>query len=1831
MAALARTGSNQIARSFPICAPILLLSIALLAISCTSQAQELDETRQFRVSSNAPLNWENVTRNEQYIRGIEPTLGLGRRISTVDLAPGQAIEFLVPSHELVRVVGCDSDRLTSEDIEIWNSNGSGLFRKLNSALTKDGHSLLSAPNSSSISTTKVLRPEGAADTIRVAIYTSRRSRPKLLDYYQCPIEGLGATVKISDDVTSTKQVYALLGDNSNCEVPLNGPQRLRLETRLKYGSDPKQRQSYWIQVYVDGILHRVYTFDTAPQKRNRVFVDGCEKLVGRREFAYVDIDRDAKVEIRSSHSVYLRVDAVGLDLCHPQLNRNLDLPTWQNSQKSISNWNVPEFDPASAALSQSFLFEEEVTEAAIDPLLDPYLNQHRIQQVARNNRIEHGGLRAYMWMRALAALHYGDPVFGDEISVPAMANRIRERYTGYRDLLPIGLSDHREPKKVSFPIRRIRDAKSEKLTETIVGEQHVGETLRWLPKATLFRCSTGADPAIRYRVPDDIGDTLLRVVIDQTHLDRSSRLMIQYDDRQPIQLAINCHESLPLSAMVPSRAEAAIACLGQLYNRYDSGPFGGPFSIWATPTPIISAATDEFLLPGSVKEVKIWIESKEDVSLHIGLQYLDAQAFQLSETSYRRIAQIEQQSVNPAERAFAAQELDNHSFALQQLLIAHSLYYSSSVEPSEQIVEPTDLWEAEQIAAQIELAESLGLESQWPAAIEALSDVINHSNGDSRRSAILARIHALQSMGERFLAQTEMRGWLQYSGDPALRASILELLVQNQDGANGDQLERSLAFINLQGDQETYAVQLARQLMENGKFDFALQVLPSLTATPETENIILRCSFQARWWHLFDETVNAMTDPQSQSLWKGLKKLQMGNFRDAHGLIQLAGEQGLPWLRHWEQGHLIFQRLSSRNFATRMSALEDWEAWQLEHPGHRHWKNHNESIQECVGTRTLHHKIRNIDTQFYIATQETPGQLCIHGPTRIRLECRPLHQSTDLPIRDWLQIVNGQSIERVPILNNFPSRMLEIKGGSTNLPGDRVITEVDLPAGLHCLQVSAEHSNILFRVQVERPEIQSPVLPVINDATLTSVVKGDFGQTDPCCSQSSQMCLDQVRLICRASECCSVALSYLAIRCDCQEFHTAKEFFLKTATGETRRWRDRFEPTFPPIVVDGIDEVLSDAIEHASVPQSDYYSTPDETMLAIANLYRLAIENPGRAEITGLLNQTKSGATWERFSQFDRQAGIHTRSISTWQPESPNMRVRKALSSIRNARYVVNGRQPLEVLFQNDTLTNIQMTAQRPRVSFLPVAPSQFDVVAEDQSTHYVLDDPNQIVEAQLDVPLNAREFAIQSTNPLSNHFVAIQFQETLPDGQPAPLEQQRLPAETQRVYQVSTQDEPLEFRVAGPTVIRIDWIQDGQTWTDTIPVTDEETSFRLTPQGDEEVTHFRIFELTLGNESVPSHRPLPIPNRVQNDWVHDVVEGVYEQVSYFDDSLPIDALSLRPPDVLPAEVSLEDGGQLGLQELGTWSLSLGFRERRALDEFPNPSSPGRFMEGILRRNKYHAWSDHYSQSDFVVRPRLDGGTTFGIRHGVSTTLPWGRQNPNVDADGWSAYQVDWSLSAFTQNAGTPILPGSSSTPWSVGFNGKIARRHQINDQFHHQPSVSYFGRLLSEDVDGFAPGDLDQDIFTQYKADHRYGLRFSDRLVYQSCLDRRWWLRSSIATNEDQLVPDNLGFQIGTDQLLGPLQLQLAYRLTGYLADNDRGSSSVQNVIDIHLGTERWHHRNHRSELKFAMRHDLGNGGTSIGFNLVSFFNHGRGYQDFNSTPFRSIRQERAALQDSP
>jgi hypothetical protein len=158
--------------------------------------------------------------------------------------------------------------------------------------------------------------------------------------------------------------------------------------------------------------------------------------------------------------------------------------------------------------------------------------------------------------------------------------------------------------------------------------------------------------------------------------------------------------------------------------------------------------------------------------------------------------------------------------------------------------------------------------------------------------------------------------------------------------------------------------------------------------------------------------------------------------------------------------------------------------------------------------------------------------------------------------------------------------------------------------------------------------------------------------------------------------------------------------------------------------------------------------------------------------------------------------------------------------------------------------------------------------------------------------------------------------------------------------------------------------------------------------------------------------------------------------------------------------------------------------------------------------------------------------------------------------------------------------------------------------------------------------GRVDQDIFTQYKADHPTGMRLWDTFVFAPWLDARWWFRPGLVTNEDYdpTRPDHSYVRVGRSQMIGPLTADVSYRFAEYYRDKDRARHSVQHLLALEGLVEHFSLAGRRYELDVRVAHDLSNGKTSANLSLTAYFDNGRRYRDLYSGDerFLALRKQR-------
>ena len=1792
------------------------------------QSQKVDRFADERYSCRFPFVWENVGDAGQFVDGIKPTRSGPRLMHAVELAPGQSTDFLLPPHEMLRAFCIDRDSILESDCELWLSDGSGLMRKLNTALSAKGKSLVAAPDYPKWTVARIRRSPKASGRVRFALFTSRRSNSQGVDAYRCEFPESNPVVIRPDDGEKPRR-YSDMAAGQRIAVKFRGDSRVRFETRLLYDADTSMHRSYWMKVHVNGATRHIVSFDTLPERYSRWFVDGAEKLVGRREFAFLDFAADDEVEIEFSHRCFVRAEAVEARLCRSRANFDI--------VKNISEALARAYDPDK---DRSTIIAADDTNAArsLTDQLDPWLDHERLLAVARDNTARQGGLNSYMWMRAIARQHHEDPDFRNGISIPDLASRIRGRYTLFRDLLPVA-EQPVTPRLIKFPIRSIRRP-GRKSSQTVVATHHVNESLSHLPDAIVFpvpATETG-QRRLGYRLPENLGPSILRVVVDKANLHRAVNFQIQFDARPPVDFEVTAETDIHSRLLRPTYQESSLVAQGKRHFGGQPSTLDGPFSVGQWPTESSLAAVHEIVIPNGVREITLLAGSNCQHDCRFALQYMTSRHPRLSESEWTYL-HSEKHNIDPLRRGVADDRLENNLAGLERLLQSHLHQFDAS-QPK-----PIARPEVESTPAEIDrlipLAIKFAAEGNWIQAIETESRIVNGSAGHARNLALLRRASYLHKANEHFLASMELKGALDFFDDPLLRFEALQSLIENARRRPFSELliEQFLTrgAVNAKqgshvGNRESLRATLGETLIDHGKFAmgfFASPPKPDQTVTDHQA----RALFQMQWWGQFVELFPQMR-PRTANLGYGLMLLRDGRPDTADTYLSEAGPLGQQWMQHWKDGVTIRNLLTSKSLEQRAAAIELWENWQETYPGNKVWLPLSGDVVRCRGAAHIYSPLRDTYGSFFVAGPRETAAIEIQGPTKIRIEMRPIHENDpDSRITDFVGItINGQT-RIIPAIDNVPSKTLNAAGHPEIRPGTKLQTEIELSAGRHRIELESADHSFLFRTFQETPEVRLPVLPPLTRHTLAQVIAGRFGPSLLIKSNTRPKSGDFVRLI---------APNHVSVRhhvgglADPNGSPSAEQLWAQFAQQNqtlANTWHNRFHATDAGHRFTDREQWDFQAAELAM----NAASNPDDAAVqlqAIAELHELHMQHPKSEHLQAILKSVKRGTTWQRMESFDQRAGIQSTDMEFWTAETPEVRIRKSLANMDSAKHVATSSKKVVVTVADSKPVHLRIKLRRPQIGHLPMALTTAVVEVDDDVRRITVDDQPRVG----DVVLSPGEHRVKifQENPFANHMIVVDLLEVLADGTEVPfVNPDSLLSKRTRSWMVALPDEPVKFAVRGPGLIRIDRYIDGNVTFETIPIPEQGTrSFTVAPAPGQPKALLRIFELKTGHTPAPVYVANPRTIPAEESWTEPVALASWEQpvnqAQQYGVS-QIENLSLLPADIPLFSLTDLDDQQLGWQNIGTVGAWFAWRQRRALDELQSPlAQADRFFEAGLSRNFFDRWSGQYQQTQAFVRAREVGGTTFGLDHRSTSTLDDSQSDPRLSANGWGPWQSSWRTSLFAQDTGENSIPGFGSLPWSLSGSATFSRRQRINESVFHRTRIELFGRYLSEERNGLGPGELDQDIFTRYKADHRYGLRLSDLWVRQHCEDVRYWVRPQLVTNPDQLVPDNLGVHVGMDQLLGPIQLRLGYRLTGFFADNDRRNTAVQSLFDVDVMYERWHSRFLRSESRFAIRHDASGGGTSFQFNLRWYLNQGRGYRDFspNSTLFRPIRQERALRQ---
>ena len=1845
-----------------------------------SARAELDSMQfQLQRQFEEVLRWDNVEGKPEWVAGQLPRYHFKLGLHLVKLEPGKSITVRVPRGSYLRLYH-PSHQLVNDDVTMLHSNGSGLYANLPIVTSTDQNSLIVQTDLGNPSLIQIIRPERHQEALSFALFFSRIEPVGEIAPYRDVIPLSLPSVQLRRGDQAASQTYWQLQPEKTTSVTVKGPARYALEQRFVYPETESQLfQTYRIHISLNGQQHQTMAFETATENAASVYVNWLKQVVGRLETGYIDIpEGEHLLQLDTTAKLYGRLLLQAQpDYLLPRFNQPAITSTdgaekttklsrnsyWHLDQNQIKQ-SIAEFSVLPSELeyiAQRLARDNSHREGGMSAAMlmresaGEYAHDKDIQAVANGVRSFHTFYRdllpvhktheipqSFNWFIAKRLHHFGEqgkqPVGNDQhardlISQLGNAYFINLPYydpekisvktevsdntskiilpgnvlfdtdksiikTDYQDTLAgiaksiqqdadgdiyvVGHTDSRASEEYNQKLSKQRAQTVadiliahgvEKARLKISGKGEVepaasntdtaGRQLNrrveitFVPKAKQREASVSSCHLIHcYYLPSRSTPGFLRIIADLESSTQGATLMVQFDDAQPVQMVINAQSLLAEDEFAMSSAETGLQLLQQKNEEITYAPtLEGVFARRHVPASMVRAGVLELFIPTTVRQVKVWQSGIHSDQVRVALQYRAAKPFSLSETEYLEMVR---------------RITDKQS--------VYDLFLNAQMHTDFEAIQEKELannWLPllRFLKSQYQLY-TVGVTAlKQPVSTNILTDsVINQLRVRANKAQlqhqwlvaleiwtqILQGSHGLQETQRE--AKLSRINALQYLGEHFLLEQQLRGLLFYSE----DEVLRETAYKKL--------VDYYRKTDDVETLQMLLAALVHINATPEYLHALTQVLFENG--HYERALMVGLVVPSAvQPIDTVIRAVyQLGWWQVFEDLLgQLPNEQ--------ERQFWYAQR--SIEWGDYKTALEQFNA--AGETGKKWFEVLSEglAIKEDLKSREVN--AVQLTKRWQHWKVQHPGPFNWHEAKNY--------------ITDYAGGVSLYNLERDTYFHSFrssPEKPVQLRfTGPLTLkiearpihPAE--ITEAAVPIdgwlhlrgqnGLRIAPITDNYPTDSFSIIGEDTSIVGK--------KVSSIFSFGPGQHE------IEVTGNELPLLIRVFEqrpeldmgilppLDSNVLAYKdtalpsSLGADISPENKANIDALAwpEATYLAKGEIDAAISLYSDIADQNKDSILRNMTLLLWLAEQQ----PERHIEMLAFGESLTASNPGIPQLRMLQRRLARNAAWLPLTNIQRSAGLRYLEVKDWQPETPAMRIRKTmLSPIQEGEQVISGANRLVMSMNNLQPAKFEVVLSQEDIQYMTSLPMTIRYQIDEQSPiHVVLtpEEPTQTI--QVSVPTGKHILHIGIENPVVNQFLRVVIKE---NGATT------LVRTTERPYNVATHQEPIMVGLAGPAWLRFDQLSDGVTFSQYQLIEDGWQTLKILPEEQRKESLVRILQ------RMPGLREREIPSRQ-----FKLQPGLLAE--------PLISLQLSKQ---PDQLTLHDGFPLGQQEDGTWSINVAGVSRRNFGDNLGDNQSERFFESSLTHRYYHENSRVYFKTDLLGRSREQGEPTFGIKETLIYRPLWAPVN----------FRLDGSL--YTQQF---QQASRKNYEWTGFVQASVAQRREINPKTWHMPELSYFYRALSLDSDTGDNQRLDQDIFTQYKADHQRGLRVSDTFMHRPWLDTIWHSNVSVVSNENGNIfnPDHIRASAGWRQLAGNVELGASYQFLQFFSDNQRNRNFNRHTVMASLSLDRWRINQQRVEVGLRYRRDFDISSHNGLLYLSWHFGRGRMYRDFH---FREV-----------
>lgn len=824
--------------------------------------------------------------------------------------------------------------------------------------------------------------------------------------------------------------------------------------------------------------------------------------------------------------------------------------------------------------------------------------------------------------------------------------------------------------------------------------------------------------------------------------------------------------------------------------------------------------------------------------------------------------------------------------------------------------------------------------------------------------------------------------------------------------------------------------------------------------------------------------------------------------------------------------------------------------------------------------------------RFYQRLRVTPNQpmeLSVIGPARMRIGLNLLHSDRYSRLDDMIELGHNDKTYRLPLLNSGVYNTHRLVSEDTLSPGNLMPVMLELGPGEHQISLAPSKHSLLANWEIAASE----------SASRQQLIQQQTNGSQCAVDQRHFRSTAEQRLARNSGTVITLESNFIPASVELLNSQPTPpmppDCTAAVGSEETASVSGRLLSVEPAAITEEENQSRSSAASVTSrlseiLDIQDFATRP--ALIAEAN--SLAHSYPERDRIQSLLSRINEQQFWDQEEIIISSAGLQSFESRNWPPESGFLEDRYQLLGThkKEEEFLVFGRTGEGILVNNTESKRYSLQLRLAKVGYQLIPPATLELSVNGEVLRRVtLSQENPLALADFTIPEGQHRINISLLSPSSRHWVFARLRYRSGSDQQS-VWNTAIP-EQRRYYHWVTREEPFTAYIDRPSWLRIE-TYDGTQW---------HTQYDYQPGSG---------ELTLRRDDLkgPFIRLFSLRYQPERERLE-----VLELTPELSSDAPLAKYNANTAAVLPLIADRLDARP---DNSGTHGVFAAIRHRPDFESADDDNE--RFLEAGYRYRYLQPDTDIFWQSD--VFGRAHGSDSIGVLGGRQ----WISWRP--DGRNWRAGLY---ASGYWQFSGS-----KNHQAGSVFIEPRFDARMPLGSEFVWQRDVEGFARWLSKsDQSGQA---WDNDVFSRYKSDHRYGVNWEESLVFQPYEDARWVGGLGLRTNEDlnPFQPDRFFARIGWQQYYAGTRFDIGAENRWLQADRDRRSADTQTLLDLSATWHGWESAGKRWEFNAGLGYDIDAKQISASMSVSWDLSGARRLRDFRPEQFVFTRRQhiRAANQ---